>query len=145
MEHPDPPDTDPGAARSWPTGEEALRQLEGRLERASQAAERLLAEAALRARTGNPEPDPPAAGQPPPSGWQAPESGDRAGGTGGELELLLGLIASVRGLIPPDLERRLGEALRELLLAVRALIDWYLERMERRPTEPSEIQDIPIS
>ena len=32
----------------------------------------------------------------------------------------------------------------ELLLAVRALIDWYLARMERDRPERSEVKDIPI-
>jgi hypothetical protein len=50
----------------------------------------------------------------------------------------------VRDLIPAELQRRLGEALRELLLAVRALIDWYLDRIEQRRATPVEVQDIPI-
>ena len=53
-------------------------------------------------------------------------------------------ILSLRDRIPPDLQRRLGEALRDLLLALRALIDWYLERSERRPGRPTDVQDIPI-
>ena len=31
-----------------------------------------------------------------------------------------------------------------MLLAVRALIDWYLERNEGRSSEPPEVQDIPV-
>jgi hypothetical protein len=31
-----------------------------------------------------------------------------------------------------------------VLLSLRALIDWYLERLERRRAEPVEVQDIPI-
>ena len=50
----------------------------------------------------------------------------------GELELLIQVFQSLRDLIPPDLQQRLREALRELLLAIRALIDWYLERIEQR-------------
>jgi hypothetical protein len=42
-------------------------------------------------------------------------------------------------------EMRLVEALRELLLALRALIDWYLERIEHRRAAPAEVQDIPIT
>ncbi len=107
---------------------EALRQ---RLERASDAAERLFAEAAD------------AVGRkPPPAGWQAPpnaEPGSR------DLELIAGVIESLRELIPPELQRRLAEALRELLLAVRALIDWYLDRLERGRPAPVEVQDIPIT
>ncbi len=50
----------------------------------------------------------------------------------------------MRDLIPPDLQQRLIAALREVLLALRALIDWYLERLERRREQGVEIQDIPI-
>jgi hypothetical protein len=53
-------------------------------------------------------------------------------------------VRSLRDLIPPDLQQRLAEALRELLLALRALIDWYLERLEQRRKTPTPIQDIPI-
>jgi hypothetical protein len=62
-----------------------------------------------------------------------------------ELELLTGLIESARELMPEELQRRLAEALRELLLALRALIDWCLERAERHGSEPPEVEDIPIS
>ena len=80
--------------------------------------------------------------EPPPAGWQAPET--ESAGAGRDLELLLGIVQSVRDLVPPELQRRLAEALRELLLALRALIDWYLERVERRRAEPAEVEDIPI-
>jgi hypothetical protein len=33
---------------------------------------------------------------------------------------------------------------RELLTALRALIDWYLERAERPPTGSADVHDIPI-
>jgi hypothetical protein len=147
---------DPESERSRPPGEDVLRNLEARLDRASQAAERLLAEATARAAAaaGNAAPEaggPPSDGAdgaahpgdaPPAAGWQPPAS--EAPSSGRELELLIGLLASVRDLVPPELQHRLAEALRELLLAVRALIDWYLERVERRRAEPSEVQDIPI-
>jgi hypothetical protein len=54
------------------------------------------------------------------------------------------VVRSLRELIPPELQQRLAEALREVLLALRALIDWYLERLEQRRAEPVEVQDIPI-
>ncbi len=66
----------------------------------------------------------------PPAGWQIPRSADESGRRS-ELELLVQMVASLRELVPPELQRRLTEALRELLLALRALIDWYLERSER--------------
>ncbi len=83
----------------------------------------------------------------PPAGWQQPSSGggESGGGWGsGEIELLLGVLASLRDRIPPELQQRLADAVREVLLAVRALIDWYLERSERVRSEPRQVQDIPI-
>ena len=128
------PDEAPGDDRSDPAPD-ALRRLEQRLDRASRAAERLIAEAggAGHAAAGR---------KPPAAGWQAPDS---EAADGGELELLAQLIQSVRELVPDDLQRRLSAALKEVLLALRALIDFYLERLERRDAAPAEMQDIPIS
>ena len=121
------------------TAHDALRRLEQRLDRASEAAERLISEAAQSAAS--------AAGRVPPAGWQIPrtEFGPTdEPTTAGETELLVQVVHSLRNLIPPELQRRLAEAIRELLIAVRALIDWYLERIERNRTEPAEVEDIPI-
>ena|SRR5436305_1354128 len=112
---------------------DALRRLEQRLSSASDAAERLIAEAARTAERG----------KPPPAGWQAHAEDERSGG---ELDVLIHAFQSIRELIPPDVLERLATALKELLLAVRALIDWYLERLERRRSEPpTEVEDIPIA
>jgi hypothetical protein len=109
---------------------DAVRRLQERLDQASANAERLFAEAA-------------AARKPPPAGWQTPNN-DQCAPLGGDLELLTQLLQSLRDLVPPELERRLGEAIRELLLALRALIDFYLERLNRRGPEQTEVEDIPI-
>jgi hypothetical protein len=86
-----------------------------------------------------------ATGRPPPAGWQeAGAERDRDSPLLPDGDLLLGLFAAVRDRIPPDLQRRLAEAIREVLLALRALIDWYLERGDRGPSGPAEVQDIPI-
>jgi hypothetical protein len=139
-----PPDTravppagsGPSSGRPEPE-EDVLRRLEQRLDRASDAAERLIAEAAANAGR-----------RPPPAGWQMPAdpSGNRAGDgrAAGEIELLAQALQALRNLIPPELQRRIAEALRELLLALRALIDWYLERSEHQRAQPTEVQDIPI-
>ncbi len=145
------------SSRGESTPDDALRRLEERLDRASEAAERLMAEAASAAarRAQGPReaqgpgetraPHGPGDGpEPPPAGWQVPAS-DGEGDTRSDLELLAQVVRAVRELIPPELERRLLEALRELLLAMRALIDWYLERSERRRSAPARVQDIPIS
>jgi hypothetical protein len=147
----DPSVPPPGSA------EEALRRLEQRLDRASEAAERLMAqaaaEAARAANPGEPPGDPsgvPGGGgedpgepvKPPPAGWQIPGNGHA--GLSSELDPFVALVQALRDLIPPELQRRLVAALRELLLALRALIDWYLERLERQREQSVEVQDIPI-
>jgi hypothetical protein len=116
--------------------EDALRKLEQRLDRASAAAERLVAEAAQTA----------AKAVPPAAGWQAADGGaDRAPDAGEhDLEAIVALVRSLRDLIPAELQQRLAEALRELLQAIRALLDWYIERLDRQRAEPAEVQDIPI-
>lgn len=115
---------------------EPLGRLEQRLAQASEAAERLIAEAA---RTAGPA-------RPPEAGWQAPasepsQSGARAGT---ELETLIQAIQALRELIPPEVMERVAAAIREVLLAIRALIDFYLQRLEHRRAEPAELRDIPI-
>jgi hypothetical protein len=42
-----------------------------------------------------------------------------------------------------ELDRQLRDIVREFLLTLRSLIDWYLERLDRKPAEPT-IEDIPI-
>ncbi|MBV9335295.1 MAG: hypothetical protein JO243_05310 [Solirubrobacterales bacterium] len=124
------------------SAEEALRRLEQRLDRATEAAERLMAEAATEAAGASNPSDPTDGIKPPPAGWQIPD--DAHNGTSPELEPFVTLLQAVRELIPPELQRRLVTALRELLLALRALIDWYLERLERRRERSVEVEDIPI-
>lgn len=113
---------------------ETLRRLEERLVEASETAERLIDEVA---RTGRRR-------KPPPAGWQAPGNGHQASARGPELDALLGAVRSLRDLVPPEVQQRLAEAFKEVLMAIRALIDWYIERLEHRRAEPPSVQDIPI-
>jgi hypothetical protein len=143
---------------------EALRRLERRLDEASETAQRLMAEAAQAAQertaaqargpaadgesgAGRPAADgEPEAEQakPPPSGWQSAESGRTTRTAGAELEALITAVRSLRELVPPEVLQRLAEAVKDVLLAIRALIDWYIERLERRRAEPPPVEDIPI-
>jgi ESX secretion-associated protein EspI len=177
----------PGGGPPPGSPEEALRRLEQRLDRASEAAERLMAQVAREAvrpaqppgagdpttggagnppsgagdptggagdptgGAGKPPPGPgdPTGGatggtppNPPPAGWQSAEDGARSSTP--ELDPFVALVQAVRDLIPPDLQERLIAALREVLMALRALIDWYLERLDRRREHGIEVQDIPI-
>jgi hypothetical protein len=99
-----------------------------------EAAERLVREAHARA-----EEAARAAGEGvPPNGWAsaAPPPPD--------LNALLGLLEALKGTIPPDLARQLADALRELLLAIRAILDYSIERLDTTgPVEPT-VEDIPI-
>ncbi len=115
---------------------EALRRLEQRLSQASAAAERLIDEAARSSR----------AGKPPPAGWQAPTADEAPSSSrpASELELLIVAIQGLRELVPPEVVERLAAALRELLRALRTLIDYYLERLDRPHTDTPEVRDIPI-
>jgi hypothetical protein len=53
------------------------------------------------------------------------------------------LLDAVRRGLPRELEEQFTALIREILLTLRALIDWYLERLERGPGEP-QVEDIPI-
>lgn len=114
--------------------DERLERLEERLGRATEAAERLISDA----RTGGGEGKGP---KPPTSGWQAPSDERRQLP---ELEALVNAVSALRELIPPDVADRLVAAIKEVLLALRALVDYWLERIDRKPPPPAEVQDIPI-
>ena len=42
-----------------------------------------------------------------------------------------------------EVQGQLTQLIREFLLTLRSLIDWYLERLDRPRREP-EVEDIPI-
>ena len=113
-----------------------LRQLGERLDRASLEARRLAMEASEAALGGAPIP--------PLSGWAAPECDGDPQSEPRQLDGVVAALASLRDRVPPELERRLAEALRELLIAIRALLDWYIERLDRDRPAAGEAEDIPI-
>jgi hypothetical protein len=53
------------------------------------------------------------------------------------------LLDSLRRMVPPELQDQFYALQREVLLTVRALIDWYLERLDSQRRAP-EVEDIPI-
>ncbi len=89
--------------------------------------------------------------------WEAPYAGaDDPGATppppfpppgGGMPRLdfrpLFMLLDAVRRGLPRELEDQFNTLLREILLTLRALIDWYIDRLERPQGEP-QVEDIPI-
>jgi hypothetical protein len=102
-------------------------------------AERLVREATERAER--------IAGETPPRGYDAPRSEHAAGGPPfPDLSALTHLAELARGSLPPDLQRQLQQALRELLIALRAVLDYSIDRLEPGPEPPSStVEDIPIS
>ena len=104
-----------------------------------EAAERLVREAHARAE----EAARAAAGNVPPNGWTT--SGTSSSESPfGDLARLLRLLDSARGAIPPELARQLADALRELLIALRAIIDWSIARLDAGGRDEPRVEDIPI-
>ena len=80
----------------------------------------------------------------PPLGWDGqdpPPPPPRRPGL--DPSALFVLLDGLRRVVPRELEGQLTNLIREFLLTLRALIDWYLERLERPPREP-RVEDIPI-
>jgi hypothetical protein len=53
------------------------------------------------------------------------------------------LLDAVRRAVPGDLQNQFTALVREALLTLRSLIDWYLERIDRPGREP-EVEEIRI-
>ena len=104
-------------------------------------AERLVREATARAEEAA------AAGSVPPRGYDSAHP-RREGTTSPpfpDLSSLNALIELARSGLPPDLQRQLQQALRELLIALRAVLDYSIDRLEPGPPESTPVEDIPIS
>jgi hypothetical protein len=111
-----------------------LRELRERLEATGEAARRLAAEASASAR----------ASSVPPGGWAARDERPADDGSA-EIAALLRALDGLRATIPPDLAEQLVAVVRELLLALRALVDYVLSQLERRREAESTVEDIPIT
>jgi hypothetical protein len=128
-----------------------IGELRGHIDAAHKAADRLVREAQARAEDADAAHREQLSGVPP-RGWDVPhESKPATGSHPPELQLIVNLLGSLRDAIPAELSQQLAEAVRELLLAVRGLIDWYLDRLERIPkageiAKPDDrVEDIPIA
>ncbi len=113
------------------TSPEALQALRERLQATQEAAQRLAEDAA--------RPRPPA------SGWDVP---DRAAEANDELEAIVRVLASLRDVLPDELRVQLAELVKQLLSFVRAVLDWWIARMEAEAEDGASgdprVQDIPI-
>ena len=97
-----------------------------------------------------PGPTPPPDGEFP--GWEQWNGGAEPGAAGPppplprgmpDLQPLLELLAILRRSVPPELQDQIVSLQKEVLLTVRALIDWYLERLDAPDRAPA-VEDIPI-
>ena len=81
----------------------------------------------------------------PPHGWDVPPPQGESAGIAPDLAAIVALLESVRGVVPEEISAQLAQALRDLLLAIRALIDWYVERLgSPRPPADRPVEDVPI-
>ncbi len=62
---------------------------------------------------------------------------------GPDFSALFIVLDGLRRAAPAEVQGRLTSLIREGLLTLRSLIDWYLERLDRRPPE-REVESIPI-
>ena len=119
---------------------DSIDDLRSSIDAAHEAADRLVQEATERARELNRDV--------PPHGWEAPRA-ESEGGVTPDLAAIMALLEAIRGAVPEEISTQLAEAMRELLLALRALIDWYIDRLESlgkaRPAREADVEDIPIS
>lgn len=77
----------------------------------------------------------------PTNGWDSPgeEQPDDA-------DALAQIIRALLEIVPPDLQARMVDAVRDLLKALRALLDWWIAGLECRGARggPPEVRDIPV-
>ena len=60
-----------------------------------------------------------------------------------DISSLLALLEALRRAIPAELQEQFTALQREALLTIRALIDWYLDRLDKPELAP-QVEDIPI-
>jgi hypothetical protein len=107
---------------------------------AYEAAERLVRDATARAE----EAAKAAAASTPPNGWSSGEE-PPASNAFPDVTALLALVEGLRGTLPPELAGQLADALRELLIAIRAVLDYTIERLDRPAGgNQRDVEDIPI-
>lgn len=121
--------------------DDPLADLRERIRATQEAAERLAGEAAGARRAWD-------EGRDPGDGWAtAAEHREKTD----EVQALAALLQTLRDLVPADLEAQVREVLRQVLLLVRALIDWWVERIDQhapaaRPGSGglAAVEDIPV-
>ena len=67
--------------------------------------------------------------------------------TAREAQALVALLQTLRDIVPPELWQQIRELIRQLLLLIRAIIDWWVDRIEGPGTRGAAppVEDIEIS
>jgi hypothetical protein len=119
-----------------------LAELRERIRATQEATERLASEAAGAAQAR-------AEGRPPPQGWRTPDDTSQ---TADEIRALANLLETLRAVVPPELQQQLTEVVRQVLMLLRAIIDWWVDRLETgdgaKPPASSGgpvVEDIPVA
>ena len=84
----------------------------------------------------------PAGGQEPPPRQDAPPPPPPSQGRM-DFSPFFVLLDALRRAIPGDMQNQFTRMVRETLITIRGLIDWYLDRLER-PEPEQRVEDIPI-
>jgi hypothetical protein len=112
-----------------PDPRDAVREAERLVREATERAEALVREGAA---------------QLPPRGFEEPRDRTEDASAFPDLSALTGLLELARSSLPPDLQRQLAQALRELLIALRAVLDYSIDRLEPGEAPSVQVEDIPI-
>jgi hypothetical protein len=121
-----------------PDDDDPLEALRERLEATQEAVERLAAQAARAAQD---------AGDGATVGGGAADAGvPGAGDADTELRALVALVGALRGLLPTELQVQLTEVIRQLLILVRSILDWSIDRMAPPPAPGGQLdmEDIEV-
>ena len=62
-----------------------------------------------------------------------------------ELDALVALLRALRELVPAELQQQVSDVIRHVLLLLRALIDYWVDRLDAPRPAAVEVQDIPIA
>ena len=120
-----------------PETDDPFEQLRERIRSTADAAERLSFEAAAGATGSEQREDP-----------TRPRRARAADDATQEAQALVALVQLLRDLLPDELRQQVTDLIRQVLMLVRAVIDWYLQRLEaprgaERVAGPV-VEDIPL-
>ncbi len=108
-----------------------LAELREQIRMTTEAAARLATETAAARADAQPVP---------PSGWAT--TPDEQAARQQELQALVALVEALRDLVPDELKAQVRDVLRQLLLLARALVDWWVERLDDpAPTQPGVAEE----